>query len=453
MAAKSSISSGILFTDRRDFYIQPAVVNELFQDITPFTTLMGSLGSVSVEDPVFKQFEYRNAWLDQYVVTPSSGALDTSGAIDSTVSLVCAKATPGLGRNSAGVSEWNERELASPSFDSSAVGLLLQYSSGDNILNLKVTGVSSSASTTLLCVILAKVGTVATIPVNARVDVIGSVFDEGGVAPDASSDDISVIWGRTQIMKTSIEVTGTLYHMALRGYSDELARLRSEKMKEHKIQKEKTFLLGIDPKRSVYSEALVAASDAGTRYTAGVIPSILKFGTAYNTSTSNSAGRKANVFSVTNATSPGANDVKTFDQFIGMTENLFATIPSSSESRVLFCGAGLISHFSNPGLALYTDSSFQLTEPVKGQYGFNVRKLVTPHGEINLVHAPVLRGNWRNYGVMVDTDYVKQYTFRPTTYQANIKTDNAYDGVKDQIMSDEGIGLSMLEKHAVIKVV
>ena len=452
MAAKTSISSGILYTDRRDFYISPNVVNELHQDVTPFTTFLGKAGSISVNDPVFKQFEYRNGWLDQYVITSeadqNAGAAGsvTVGNAGTTVDVLCSAATPGLGRNTQGASQWNERELATPSFDSSAVGLVLQYKTGDNLLNLRVT---SASNATLTCSVIAKVGTVASIPVSAKLHVVGSAFAEGGVAPDASSDDITVVWGRTQIMKTSIEVTGTLYHMALRGYSDELARLRAEKMKEHKIQKERSFLLGIDPSRSAYDTALTSALDnSDTRYSMGVIPSIIKFGKSYE-ATDNAGGKKANIFSFDATTS--------YSTFVDMMENLFAYIPSSQDSKIVFCGAGVLSFFSKPDAqALFkigsTNNPFTLSEPIKTEWGFNVRKLNTPHGSISLAHAPVLRGDWRNYGVAIDTDYVKNYVFRPTSYTTAIKTDNAYDGVKDQIMSDEGVGLSMIEKHALIKV-
>ena len=37
-------------------------------------------------------------------------------------------------------------------------------------------------------------------------------------------------------------------------------------------------------------------------------------------------------------------------------------------------------------------------------------------------------------------------------YQANIKTDNAFDGVKDQYMSDEGLGIQLIEIHSLFKI-
>ena len=37
-------------------------------------------------------------------------------------------------------------------------------------------------------------------------------------------------------------------------------------------------------------------------------------------------------------------------------------------------------------------------------------------------------------------------------YQTNIKTDNAFDGVKDQYMSDEGIGITQINSHSLMKI-
>jgi hypothetical protein len=42
--------------------------------------------------------------------------------------------------------------------------------------------------------------------------------------------------------------------------------------------------------------------------------------------------------------------------------------------------------------------------------------------------------------------------YRSPMYQANIKTDNAFDGVKDQYFSDEGIGMTLMESHHLFKV-
>ena len=42
--------------------------------------------------------------------------------------------------------------------------------------------------------------------------------------------------------------------------------------------------------------------------------------------------------------------------------------------------------------------------------------------------------------------------YRPSMYQTNIKQDNAFDGVKDQYMSDEGVGIQLIESHSLFKI-
>jgi hypothetical protein len=42
--------------------------------------------------------------------------------------------------------------------------------------------------------------------------------------------------------------------------------------------------------------------------------------------------------------------------------------------------------------------------------------------------------------------------YRPMVYQTNIKQDNAFDGVKDQYMSDEGVGVQLIESHKLFKI-
>ena len=41
-------------------------------------------------------------------------------------------------------------------------------------------------------------------------------------------------------------------------------------------------------------------------------------------------------------------------------------------------------------------------------------------------------------------------SYSAVTYNTNIKTDNGYDGVKDEYVSDVGVGLTMMESHALM---
>ena len=45
--AKNLASSGVLYSDRRDFYIRPNVVKELWTDVAPFTTVIANQNTMS----------------------------------------------------------------------------------------------------------------------------------------------------------------------------------------------------------------------------------------------------------------------------------------------------------------------------------------------------------------------------------------------------------------------
>ena len=56
MAIATLTGSGVLYTDRRDFYISPQVVKELWTDVAPFTTVVASRETRTPTDPLFKMF-------------------------------------------------------------------------------------------------------------------------------------------------------------------------------------------------------------------------------------------------------------------------------------------------------------------------------------------------------------------------------------------------------------
>ena len=67
MAATEKLlkASGVLYTDRRNFYVDPQVTKELWTDVAPFTTMISNQEQRDVPDPVFKMFEHRNPWVKQ----------------------------------------------------------------------------------------------------------------------------------------------------------------------------------------------------------------------------------------------------------------------------------------------------------------------------------------------------------------------------------------------------
>ena len=63
---KNLASSGVLYTDRRDFYIRPNIVKELWTDVAPFLTVVANQQTISgMADPTFKMFEHKNPWQKQ----------------------------------------------------------------------------------------------------------------------------------------------------------------------------------------------------------------------------------------------------------------------------------------------------------------------------------------------------------------------------------------------------
>ena len=64
MAATEKLlkASGVLYDDRRNFYVSPQVVKELWTDVAPFTTVISNREQRKVPDTIFKMYEHRNPW-------------------------------------------------------------------------------------------------------------------------------------------------------------------------------------------------------------------------------------------------------------------------------------------------------------------------------------------------------------------------------------------------------
>jgi len=60
-----SQSLGVLFSDRRDFYLPDSMTQELWTDVAPFTTFASKMGYDSHSDPDFKMFEHRAGFIKQ----------------------------------------------------------------------------------------------------------------------------------------------------------------------------------------------------------------------------------------------------------------------------------------------------------------------------------------------------------------------------------------------------
>ena len=434
MATGKNLSgSGVLYTDRRDFYISPQVVKELWTDVTPFTTVVANQEQRTPNDPTFKMFEHRNPWNKQefsLAANPASVAskaeLGTAVAVDGIVGLASSVDSSYLGLE---CEVWDETKTT-------LRGHALITVVGTNELKYKNIGAAALDAAD-----------------NDVFIVVGNAHGEGTEAPDSWADELKVVYNTTQIFKTPLQITGTLEAAALRGESSELARLRLQKSQEHKIQKERAFLFGDSPIGTGLADSRDGASNESftdgyttdangnvVRTTKGIVTALEDYGAT--------SGDDQNVFTVSEAS-------YSYSSFVDDMEKVFQYVPEAG-MKMAFCGMGAMSYWSkmegSSGFAGNSGWNVNISSSERSSMGFNYRQLETPHGVLMLIPTPVLRGPYNKHMVVVSEENLFHATYRPPVYQTNIKTDNAFDGVKDQYMSDEGIGITLIESHKLFKI-
>ena len=434
MATGKNLSgSGVLYTDRRDFYISPQVVKELWTDVTPFTTVVANQEQRTPNDPTFKMFEHRNPWNKQEFSLAANPA-----SVNSKAELGSAVAVDGItGLSSTVDGSWVGLECEVwDSTKTTLRGHALITVVGTNELKYKNIGAAALDAAD-----------------NDVFIVVGNAHGEGTEAPDSWADELKVVYNTTQIFKTPLQITGTLEAAALRGESSELARLRLQKSQEHKIQKERAFLFGDSPIGTGLADSRDSASNESftdgyttdangnvVRTTKGIVTALEDYGAT--------SGDDQNVFTVSEAS-------YSYSSFVDDMEKVFQYVPEAG-MKMAFCGMGAMSYWSkmegSSGFAGNSGWNVNISSSERSSMGFNYRQLETPHGVLMLIPTPVLRGPYNKHMVVVSEENLFHATYRPPVYQTNIKTDNAFDGVKDQYMSDEGIGITLIESHKLFKI-
>ena len=436
-------ASGVLYTDRRNFYVDPQVTKELWTDVAPFTTMISNQEMRDVPDPTFKMFEHRNPWVKQtWLCNSDTDDIDSDGTTTTTVTVD----TP-----------------SNISIDDSLKGIIAEVWTTGYGSKKAVVRVQSVTSSTVIVVTGLWTSTSSDIALanNDIFLVIGNAQGEGSSSPDAWSDELDVVYNSTQIFKTPLQITGTLEAAVLRGESSELARLRRQKAQEHKMQKEKAFLfgkrfggtglgdasydagnLGSDPNEGVLADGGNVDSDGNlVRTTYGIVSALEQYGNSTSTDDAQ------NVFTVDSSYGYG--------DFVDNMEKVFQYIPEAGIKRA-FVGAGALGYWSkmagSSGLAGNSGWTVNLQDMKRDALGFNYRVLETPHGMLQLIPTPALRGPYNKYMAVVSDENLFHAVYRPSMYQTNIKTDNAFDGVKDQYMSDEGVGIQLIESHHLFKI-
>ena len=427
-------SSGVLYADRRDFYIRPNVVKELWTDVSPFTTVIANQNTVTgLADPQFKMFEHRNPWAKQYFQIASTVVATNDNILFAwEVTAGSVVGMEGAGGNFA-YNSWVGLECE--------VWSALAPGSTKRGVVLITAVITSGTDATINC---KNMGDTAFTPASGDyLIVVGNAYGEGTVAGTAWADELEVVYNQCQIFKTPLQITGTILAAALRGESSELARLRDQKSQEHKIQKERAFLFGRSPMNlsGGFDDNSLSDVDGNVvRSTMGIIPAIEKHG--------DTSGVDQSRFTITEAS-------YTYSDFVDDMEKVFQYVPEAGVKRA-FCGAGALSYWSkmsgSSGMAGNSGWTVSLGDMKRDALGFNYRVLETPHGALQLIPTPALRQVYNKTMLVVSDENLFHAQYRAPKFQANILTDDAYDGVKDQYMSDEGIGVTLIESHKLFSI-
>jgi len=460
MPARTLAASGVLYTDQRQHYLDKEV-SELWKHVAPFLTFSSKMRSKGTKDPDYKMFQHKSGWTnmrfhvndgspDAWADTTGAGVVNTYmvwDAIDGIVGLpYTGTVTP----------------------DDSWIGLagiVYQDDGNDNgvpgtyVCHAYISAVASGTVTVknLGCRTHATF-LAANVTDNAIFIVTHSLSGEGTVAPKAGSDNLEMVYNSCSIIETAIQVTGTLYEAALRGYSSDLARLRNDRTMLHKMKLNNMYYngmrsAGIGGSAYGVSEtsptddttfAVTTATDAGTATTGnvvrsgmGVITALHRYGKSLITDS------EQNVFSVNEATYK-------YDHFVDDAVKVFQYVPSAG-LLYGFCDMRFKAFFSKVaqgGFLGNSNAKLQISDFKLDKVGLNVQDLITPAGVIRLVYDPALANEPKGTMVLVDPAHIGQVVYRKTRIKFDVLKDDDFDGVKDNIRSDEGPWLDLIQKHS-----
>jgi hypothetical protein len=409
---------------RRKYDLKDSVI-EIAPSQTPFLTVLSKFRKIPTTDPMFRFFEHESRWYRQM-----EGSIDAS-AFQSYASSFTAGAT-------ISVDEWGGNWTFAGG-----------GSIADNIEPNRVVRFVWTADdlTSGIMFLLAKTpsdlgagwlyvgGDTPPTGANftATFTMIGSGYEWGGGRASGISDDLTIKYGKTQIFKTAYSVDNTLRHTTLYG-GNELLRLRAEKAMEHKADIERSMLFGTE--------------ESGTMSLNG---KTIQFSKGLYTELSNSSEAIQEAFSYNGTT---------YADFVDLAQDVFEF---GSQSKLFMVSRKVLSWFSkntDAATSKLTGGFVPVgsTQPTtyglstgQSAYGLNIQKLITPHGDLNVVVNPMLRGDFEDIAFVLDMNHLAYRVLqgRDTTLETNVE-DKGTDGVIDQYLTEAGLQIENLNAHAVI---
>lgn len=428
-------ASNVLFTDRREFYPE-AEVFEYWKNQTQFLTWLNMLSREKTPDPAFKMFEDSPTYVNQYMY--NNAATITIAANGSESSAIAVDNITGLTQDAA--------------IDDSTVGLLFEIWSSDGKTYRGNAFISDASSTTEVLMKTTEATAINTVD-NDIFRCIGTVRGERSVAAESYFNELTVVWNSTHYFSLPIEVTGKLYKATkLKGYSNEMGRLRVKKIKEAKYQAQNALLKSTSTigtnldAGGTFTEANLRTlvdqngESSSVRTTYGYASALRDFGTTW---TGGDMSSTTNIFRIAAASFD-------FDTAVDMFQVVF----DKRETDVIpgFCGYGFLGSISKAvmGDEFKFSGQFQLGDSKVNTLGFNIKNLLTPFGTVQLIPMKALDNEYKNFCLLPNDQAIGIREYEPWEYLTNIKTDNNYNGVKDVINWDAGLQLNMLSTHHII---
>jgi hypothetical protein len=237
-------------------------------------------------------------------------------------------------------------------------------------------------------------------------------------------------------------MTNTARATVYRGYADEWQRIWNLKLREHKVDIERSMLYGM------------RGSQNGIQYTEGIVGHILKNGT------NSGAGAIGSYVSGAPFLAGWATSEMTYDNLLGAFETMYDPARGGSDAKLCLASLPVISHFNKiSGFAensLANESRYNF-ESSKGVFGHKVMKIETVHGDCSLVKEPLFRNNASGHMCFVDLDHVSYRPLvgngvnRDTAITTNVQQADE-DLRKDLILTEAGLEVSLPETHALINV-
>ena len=432
--------------DNRRLYNFGDRVADLSPEESPFFVYLSKVSKAPTDDPVFRFLEDRSKidWTDRSLL--SAASVNSGSAVSAgtsyTFTVDCDNSQSG-GDSAGGASA-----------DFLVKGMVLSFNSltdatndySSVIVRIENAPQDKGTSTTFTGKVLSVPGKVSNdtiIADNDKAQVIGTQFDEGSGSPDVWSGEMDDDYGYTQIFKTAAEMTNTAIATRYRGYADEWSRLWALKLREHKVDIERSML---------FSQR---ARSGNSQLTDGIVGHIVRTVTPTDGASNFSYSRgSAYMKSTTTAEF-------TYDMFLGDLEVVFDPARGGASDKLCLASLPVITQLNKVGNGGFMDIStastqVQLNAPLEGRsgaFGHKIMQLDTIHGGLAIIKEPLFRGF--NSGLMLIVD-MGQVAYRPligngvnrdTHIITNVQQADE-DLRKDMIITEAGLEVTVPESHA-----